>query len=300
MRFVRRIVKGSALLLLLSASVNLQAGLISTYHDFDSPGTSYVEGRPGYTSGGIVAGGPTGNFMRLRAADVPDDFSPNSIAFDRTAQGDYVQVVASFDFSLTPVTGSADGFFFTLLPTSEYGISGAAPVVNWAGGGAAEPRDLEHTFALGFDIFDNNNVNPNPPEPNNNHISLHYDKNFLGVFDPGFNLDSGAWHSAEVVLNRVAGGTNLTLTLTPFGGSQVTPISNFFISGYELTESRVAMGASTGGESALHDFDNISAQFTAVPEPSSFALLVTALVGLAGYDTRRKRAAREREEWGSR
>ncbi|WP_197443947.1 PEP-CTERM sorting domain-containing protein [Maioricimonas rarisocia] len=299
MCFALRIAKYSALVLLI-APAKLQAGLMPTYQDFDSPGTTYVEGRPGYTSGGILAGGPTGNFMRLRAADVPDDFSPNSIAFDRTAEGDYVQVVASFDFSLTPVTGSADGFFFTLLPTSEYGITGAAPVVNWAGGGAAEPRDLEHTFALGFDIFDNNNVNPNPPEPNNNHISLHYDKNFLGVFDPGFNLDSGGWHSAEVILNRVAGGTSLTLTLTPAGGSPVTPISDFLIGGYELTESRLAMGASTGGESALHDFDNISAQFTAVPEPGSFALLATALVGLAGYDTRRKRMVRTEEESESR
>ncbi len=66
---------------------------------------------------------------------------------------------------------------------------------------------------------------------------------------------------ANITIDAVAGGANVTVTITPAGGTAFTPISNMFIPGFTPYEMRAAFGARTGGENDNHDIDNINVTF---------------------------------------
>src|SRR5204862_1864380 len=78
----------------------------------------------------VIAGGPTGHgkMMRLAYGDKP--ISHNSITFDHAVAGKFEQVVADFDFRITPGTGRADGLGFALLKTPPYDRPGPVPPEN--------------------------------------------------------------------------------------------------------------------------------------------------------------------------
>src|SRR2546421_9683131 len=105
----------------------------------------------------VINGGPTdgGKMMRLAVGDPtrvkpPLIISHNSIAFDRTNPGQFDQIVADFDFRMTPRTGRADGLGFALLNTAvpTYGITGSVAPQN-----DAEEPDFTRSLGIGFDIY---------------------------------------------------------------------------------------------------------------------------------------------------
>ncbi len=264
----------AALGVAIACSGTCKAGLV--VQNFDTPGTAYTIGNPGYTDGGIIGGGPTGDFMRLAEGKAISN-SPFSIAFDRVATGQYARVTTEFDFRLTPVFQTADGLGFYLMNTSQHGVSGAVP--NLSGGGF-EPN-IPGVFAVVFDIFNNAQGQNNPLEPNDNHISVHNDGTTLEAFNPGFTLADATWHHATIDLLRVSGGANLTVTFDAGTASPFTPISDYFIAGQNLEESRIGFVAFSGAAYAHHDIDNVTATFTPVPEPSSFGILFVAMATCA-------------------
>ena len=62
----------------------------------------------------------------------------------------------------------ADGLGFALLPTALYGTNGP-PIGPFTGFG--EEPNLPGAIGVGFDIYQNTG------EPNNNHVSLHFNQN---------------------------------------------------------------------------------------------------------------------------
>lgn len=246
--------------LMLGAMIPNQAAGGPTVQDFDNPGTTYTLTNFTGDPASLESGGPTGNFIRL-AHETNDNL--NTIAFDLTAPGfnltvpapgTYLRIIADFDFRIS--NGDADGFGFVLLNTGNFGTTGAGPQMS-------EEPSLASSFGVGFDIF----YNSENDDPNDNHISLHFDGNRLAAFamDPNtFNLKDGSFHHARVTVDFVSGGARVNVNFD----DSFTPIGPYFISGMTPYESRVAFGARTGGLWADHDLDNINVQFTTfTPQP---------------------------------
>jgi hypothetical protein len=246
----------------------------STIQDFDNPGTAYLLTNFYGPAASVQSGGPTGNYLRLAYANSGNTL--NTVAFDRTDTGKPQQIVANFDFRMGE--GSrADGIGFALLNTTVYGTSGAGP-------GISEEVNLTKSLGIGFDTYDNSEVG------GNNHLSLHWNGALLSNFalNPSTQLDLGndLFNHAQVVVDFLS--KEVTVTLTPNGGTAFTPIDHYFIADLASYDSRVAFGARTGGATNNHDLDNINVQFNAVPLPPSMLFFSSGLIGLVGWRRFRK------------
>ena len=196
-----------------------------------------------------LEGGPTGSFLRLAdttAANI------NAIAFDLTDPGAWDQVIADFDFRMTPygTQSRADGFGFTLASTMEFGTSG--PVSS-----LSEEPNVVGSLGVGFDIHQG------PGEVSRNHVSIHLDGAKLAEVDATHSLElaSGQFTHARIIVRAGASPPDVTVTLTPCGSQPVTLIDRLPILGLVPYESRVHLMARSGGEAALHDIDNLNVQF---------------------------------------
>jgi hypothetical protein len=249
--------------LLLGVSVPLPAHA-ATIQDFDGPGTAYRLTQYHQPPGASVQlDGPSGNYLRLAYAGGADP-TINTVDFDLSDPGVYPIVVADFDFR---IQGDADGLGFALINTAVFGLSGPAYI--------AETAAIPASLGVGFDIFQNWETG----DPSSNFIELTYDGQILATAAPGVPLASGAFLHVTLRVEAIAGGAEVTLTLTPFGGEASTPLDRFFVPGFEPYEARAAFGARTGGGTANHDIDNVMVSF--VPEPSTMSLLLLGLAGLA-------------------
>ena len=228
-----------------------------TVQDFDTPGTAYTLSNSGTIAPAILPADSdsTGNFLRL----VPASGSQMGVmAFNRSAPGAFNSVVATFDFRITPSPDStpADGMGFALLSTAAYGTSGAGPFF-------AEEPNLASSIGIGFDVYANAAT---PQEPNNNHISLHWNGAQIGnAFVPSFTMANGRFHRAQILIWFSGNNAYVTVRLTPdingTPGPTETVLQNVLIPGAAAYQSRVALGARTGGAWASHDVDNINVQF---------------------------------------
>lgn len=196
-----------------------------------------------------LAGGPTGLFLRL--ADTIA-VNINAIAFDLTDPGAWDQIVADFDFRMTPygTTSRADGFGFTLASTAVFGTSGFVS-------SHSEEPDVEGSLGIGFDIHQG------PGEVSRNHVSIHFDGVKITEVDatPSLELASGQFTHARIIVRAGANPPDVTVTLTPCGSAPVTLIDRLPVLGLAPYESRVILMARSGGETALHDIDNLNVQF---------------------------------------
>lgn len=217
-----------------------------TTQNFDAGGTAYeLAVNNVLPAPAIVPGGPTGNFLRLVHASTPANV--NTIAFAKSDTGAYKLVTADFDFR---ITGTGDGFSFALLDTFTWGQAGAIAV---AGEFYQEPN-IAKSLGIGFDIFNNTETG----DLNGNHVSLHFDGQRITTFDAGaVNLKSGQWIHAKIIVRPGGGNSDVSVILTPNGGSPVTICTNTVIVGLNPYEARVMFGARTGGLTADHDFDNL-------------------------------------------
>ncbi len=226
----------------------------ATFQNFDGIGDPYTLQQNGNPPAATVeAGGPTGNYLHL--TNDTSNGQSNAIAFDQTHTGAFQTITADFDFRATSAAAAADGFAFVLLPTSTYGATGAGPTFT------AEEPNLGGTFGVGFDLH---------PAASENHVSVHWNgsvpANGNVWVDPALvNLDAGLWHHAKIEVVPVAGGSNVTVTLSSdvygAGGAEVVVHDNLFVSGLNPYESRVMFRGRTGGLNFGGDLDNIDVRF---------------------------------------
>lgn len=227
--------------------------LLSTFADFDSPGTFFAPDQLGVAPGPtVIPGGPTGNFLRLATTTVPNH---NTIAFDRTEMGAFNQITADFDFRMTPgLPEKADGFSFALVDTATYGTTGPVAPPN-----VAEEPNYAHSLGVGFDTYRNGDLG----DINNNNISIHFDGNVVRQVDvtPFVDLADGEFIHARILLRPAVGLSDVTVILTPPGGQPVTVADRVAVPGLTPYEGRIVFGARSGGGTADHDLDNIDVQF---------------------------------------
>jgi hypothetical protein len=255
-----------------------------TRQDFDSAGSTYTLSQAGPTAPVVrpADAGSTGSYLRL----VPASGSElGTIAFNRTATGAFNSIVATFDFRITPPSeaNQADGMSFAILSTSAYGSSGAGPTFG-------EVPNLTSTIGLSFDVYNNGST---PAEPNNNHLSLHWNNAQIGnAVTPSFDLSNGRFHRAQVIIWFSGGNAYVTVRLTPdvngTPGATETVLQNALIPGVAPYQSRVAFGARTGGAWAAHDLDNVSVEYSsnaAAAAGLSLLVLPVAQFGTTGPGT---------------
>ena len=243
------------------AAATVQA---TTIQDFDSLGTAYTlpDGADIYSLGGTH-----GNVVRLTDSGGGE---LGQIAFSRADVGAFSKVVANFDFYIShPDNSQADGFGFVLAPTATQGTNGSVTSFS-------EEANVAGALGIGFDIYNNSDQTF---DTNNNHISLHWNGNFLTAnTNLGFTLADSQWHHATITADANAKTVSVSVD-----GSSV--FSNYSISGLSGYEYRVAFAGRTGGEVATQYVDNIH-----VPEPCAFILLGTAAAGFLGFVVRRRMA----------
>lgn len=231
----------------------------ATVQNFDDPGSAHVlTQHAAPPPPAVVAGGPTGSFLRVATtATIPQN---NSISFARTDPGAFCDVVAEFDLRMTPVVGRADGMGFALLNTSIWGSSGAvAPQAPWF---VAEEPNFAGSLGVGFDLYQSNDIG----EINNNHVSIHFNGVRLQDFDAGaVDLGSGAFIHARIEIHASDATPNVDVILTPAAGSPLSVVTDFPVPGLKPYEGRAWIGGRSGGESAHHDLDNVNVTFTGCP-----------------------------------
>jgi hypothetical protein len=255
-----------------------------TFANFDSTGTSYTLTYSGDTAPVVLVAdtNSTGSYLRLVPASGGE---MGVIAFNRTATGAFNSVVATFDFRITPPAGAtpADGMGFALLNTAVYGTNGAGPYF-------AEEPSLTSSIGVGFDVYANAST---PQEPNNNHVSLHWNGAQVGnAAIPSFSMSSGKFHRAQILVWFYGGNAYMTVRLTPdingTPGPTETVFQDALIPGAAAYQSRVAFGARTGGAWAAHDLDNVNVQFSANAAAAaglSLLVLPTSQFGTTGRGT---------------
>jgi len=250
----------------LMAAVILILGVFSSSSygsltdDFDTPSTPATATNLGAAPGpAVLAGGPSGNFLRLTNDGVSQ---LNSYTYDLTDPGSFTRIDATFDFRISSVDTPADGFGCLFIPTAVYGSSGPGPV------GQFEVPNFAGGFAVGFDIY----------PPGVNMVSVYWDgiPTTVALNSADIDLAAGVFHRVDLSLAYVPGGANLSLSLVPdvFGipGTPVTAFSDLFIAGASPYEYRVQFGGRTGAYSANIDLDNINVTPVAVPAPCAILL----------------------------
>ncbi len=269
--FRNRLIFISCVILLIAALPTRQAAAVvtGTFQDFDvsGTGTPYSEGihvgPPTPTQGPqLIDGGPSdsGKLMRLAFGTDPIP-THNSIAFDRTNPGAFDQIIADFDFRISPGTGRADGIGFALLNTADYGITGIAALPN-----VVEEPNFVGSLGIGIDVYKSDP----PAEISNNHLSVHFNGTLVQEFDVTDALDldlaSGQWIHARIIMRPGGGYSDVTVILTECGRAPITVIDQFKVTGFTPYEGRAYFGARSGGLAADHDIDNIHVNYLSLEQ----------------------------------
>jgi len=113
-------------------------------------------------------------------------------------------------------------------------------------------------------------VYQNAGELNDNHLSIHFAGALVSEIDASAVVDldgtGGQFVHARVVIAADAGSGDVSVELTPPGGSPVTLIDAAPVPDLELYEGRLQFGARTGGQTADHDLDNINVTYGGCPD----------------------------------
>lgn len=229
-----------------------QAALIDT---FDPPNTNVTATQTGSAPGpAVTAGGPSLQFLRLVNDNVNNQ--RNHYAYDATdllaAGTQYSTITAKFDFAGFSSNQAADGFSFSLIPTSTYGTTGAGNT------GFGEAASAAGTFGVGFRVY----------PAGTNHVATYWDNAELFRYhvDPTtVSFSNGTWNRAQLDIQSVGPGSYVKLQL--IGDVNGTPQNLTVYDRYVLDltgyENRVQFSARTGGADMNVDLDNIDVQYGA-------------------------------------
>ncbi len=212
-----------------------------------------------------------------------------TIAFDQTST-ETDSIVASFGFrGLSGEASRADGASFILFSADPHGATGALPVFN--PGATAEEPNLDGALGIGFDTFNNGDVNDNDPDtpagPNQgNHISIHWDGQFIAATQFALSdidlvtTDPDVFHNVQVVLD----GEHLVVVITDGTDSSIHIAFDGTIPGINFPGgARAGFAARTGSAFDNYDIDSVNITFArnVIPEPTTAVAMLLATGALA-------------------
>jgi hypothetical protein len=248
------------------------AGLIE---DFDGGGNTT------YATTGIatlVSGAP-GNGQAMRVARLQGG-GWGTVAWDERADatGFAPGIALEYDFRMTDDAANAaaggccgqaaDGIGIGLFDTATYGATGASS----PGGANWERPSFANAFTIGFDIYQNDDIN------------LNWNGAQVIATPFPFVLNDNNWHRAEVTVWPSGGNASVDLTIVEdVNGSPVrhSVFTRQSVTGMDLSNLfnyRLIAGARTGG--AWHDGELDNLVLSEIPEPST--AIVFGLLGLCG------------------
>jgi galactose oxidase-like protein/Calx-beta domain-containing protein len=238
------------------------------YHDAPDPALQ----SPALLTG---VGDDPARFMRLAGVPVTG-YDHNAITFPLTAPGAREDLLADFDFRITPLEGRgrADGLGFAFLNTALYPGAVVPPPP------LAEEPSFLGSLGIGFDIYkgaaEGDIGNENVLSTFSDSISIHFDGQVLAQLDVEkiTDLASGLWHHARVLLRQGMDGARVSIWLTPPCGQAQAVVEERAILGAPPFEARAWFGARSGGEAAQHDLANVRVQF--MPAGASWVSLTSS------------------------
>ena len=193
------------------------------FYDFEGGGGFTLNGNAVVDSGSVRL---TENAGSLTGSVIFDSISPDPVAnFD-----------VSFDFRMT---SGADGMSFALMDTS---VLASTVTFGESGPGVG-------SLSVGFDIYDNGGVEP----PGGNYVDIRLENVVIATAVPTFTMESSQWHHANISFI----GGNLTLVLTPEGGTEETLFDAVAVPGFTPFVGRYGFGARTGGSTSEQRVDNV-------------------------------------------
>ena len=190
----------------------------------------------------------------------------SSIAWDTTIEGGYTSLDVTFQIRGSGVGVGAEGFGFGLLNTAEFGERTSAGL-SWQ----PDEPNLAGSIGIGFDLFNNANLDPKTVTNLDDSISLHYDRAIIEqistdeLFDvagepiPSNWLESNNPLQVAVNIQQVGEDANLAVTMVDLVTSQtVFVMEEVVLPGFSPYEARLAFGGRTIGVDTNTDVDNIT------------------------------------------
>lgn len=176
---------------------------------------------------------------------------------------------ASFDIRIGPGGNGADGLTFAWVSTPGIGTGGGYLGYQGLGG-----------YSIEFDTYNNGSSWDNN---NDNHIAVNagdVTNSLTQTNITDFNLNDDNWRTVDVSF------TNGLVNVDISGQNYI----NYQIQNYSEFDGYFGFTAATGGESDWHKVRNfeLSVPVSAVPEPSTYALMAGGL-GLIGFMAARRR-----------
>ena len=263
-------------LLAFAAAMALQFGLptqawgiteASFDADSDTPfevnGTSIIDGP-----------GPSGNYLLLTEAI---NSQHNFVTWDLSDPGEFDIATFSFDFLIDPTESgpSADGFGFSFISTEIYGSEGNADP---RPPGAAENPKADGVLGFGFDTWSNAGSDDAAIETGSDYqeISVFYNNALVSrvmgaesshgtdpdtpILDPGFTLDDGSLEDFSN-LHTVTGTVDFANSLVSLQLDRAPIFTDLEVPDLVPFESRIFMGARTGGENEAVLIDNLCVDY---------------------------------------
>jgi hypothetical protein len=256
---------------------NFNAGDLST----NTPVTlEFFNSDPGLNFGVQAAGGnagvdpmgnpvPAGGMFQVTEDGINDN--RNYAYFDRTAEGAYETINFNFDLRIGPQDASADGGSISFMSTQVFGATGGVAQSLF---GVPEDPSQVGVLGIGFDTWSNTDVgdqeNSGASDSIYNDVTLYYNSSVINQYvnpNPamrdrlpnGIIIDDDAWHSVAGTFDFV----NQTASMT-IDGMEVW--NDLPVPGLVPYESRVMLGARTGGENENFQIDNLDIRYVGPTE----------------------------------
>ena len=143
---------------------------------------------------------------------------------------------------------------FVYAPVADFGASGAVPAFS-------EEANLANAFGVGFDTFNNGDMDGNAESS----VSLHYNEAVVANLPLDgtalATLENSVVHTANINIVPNGSGADVSVSISD-GVTTLNVADGIFVDGVTPYDGRMIFNARTGGANSQQDIDNITLMHT--------------------------------------